>query len=187
MKLHGSLNWAQCKDCGKIVPWEVSSYLSESFIQGFPVTGKMTLPIGSEISHFKHCEGNVEREPFLVPPTWNKMEQHRALSSVWARAAKELGEAESIFVIGYSLPLSDYFFRHLYALGAVGEATLRRFWVFNPDRTGEVERRFKELLGHGALQRFRYFPETFETSFDVINKRAFSRDTSRIKKLAPVE
>jgi NAD-dependent SIR2 family protein deacetylase len=167
LKLHGSLNWAQCKSCGEVVPWEVSSYYSK-FVRKVPVVESMALPIGSHISHFKHCEGDVEQEPVLVPPTWSKTEYHRALSSVWARAAKELGEAENIFVIGYSLPPSDAFFRHLYALGAVGEATLKRFWVFNPDNSGEVEDRFVKLLGPGAQQRFRYFPRTFDDSISIL-------------------
>ena len=110
------------------------------------------------------------REPVLVPPTWNKTEHHSALSSVWNRAARELGEAENIFVIGYSLPLSDAFFRYLYALGAVGEATLKRFWVFNPDNSGEVGDRFVKLLGPGARERFDYYEKTFEQAIPIIGE-----------------
>lgn len=62
------------------------------------------------------------------------------LQSVWARAAKELSEALEIYVVGYSYPRSDAFFRYLYALGTVGGPVLRKFWVFDaaPDR-GEVD------------------------------------------------
>lgn len=169
LKLHGSLNWARCKGCGDVVAWPLTSYTSK-FGGKIPIKGYISLPIGSLISHFEHCEGGVEREPVLVPPTWNKTEYHRALSSVWARAAKELGEAENVFVIGYSLPPSDAFFRHLYALGAVGKVTLRRFWVFNPDESGEVEERFVKLLGPGARQRFDYDEKTFEQAIPIITQ-----------------
>lgn len=94
-------------------------------------------------------------EPVIVPPTWNKADSHRALESVWARAAKELAESENIFVIGYSMPETDAFFRHLYALGTVGDTTIRRFWVFNPDHT--LEERFRNLLGPGAERAFKFF------------------------------
>jgi hypothetical protein len=68
----------------------------------------------------------------------NKEDYCRQLQSVWARAAKELSEAQDIYAIGYSYPKSDAFFRYLYALGTVGGPVLRKFWVFNaaPDRGG---------------------------------------------------
>jgi hypothetical protein len=89
---------------------------------------------------------------------------------VWARAAAELAEAENIFVIGYSLPPSDAFFRFVHALGTVGKKTLRRFWVFNPDNTRTVRGRSESLLGHGARARFEYDPDTFSSAIKEIRK-----------------
>jgi len=175
LKLHGSLNWAHCSGCKCIAPWPLESYLSqhqwdtpllyalEDMVQSFK------LSIGSNIGEFEHCGFRVRGEPVIVPPTWNKSDYHRDLSPVWSRAAKELHDAEYIFVIGYSLPPSDAFFRYLYALGTAGEGVLKRFWVFDPDP--EVGRRFCELLGPGALQRFRSFHKTsgtFEEAIDTV-------------------
>ena len=112
----------------------------------------------------------MNAEPVLVPPTWNKTDYHRELGSVWSRAAKELSEADSIFVMGFSLPPTDSFFSYLYALGTVGKVPLKRFWVFNPDRAGEVENRFRNLLGPGAEQRFKYFTDTFEEGIQRISE-----------------
>ncbi|MFB0536107.1 MAG: hypothetical protein ACETWR_14120 [Anaerolineae bacterium] len=176
LKLHGSLNWAHCKGCNAVVPWKVGSYTHEFGLCPSVRLKDTILSIGSRISHFEHCGGGVAREPVVVPPTWSKTEYHRALSSVWARSAKELGEAENIFVIGYSLPRSDAFFRYLYALGVVGEATLKRFWVFNPDRTGEVKRRFEELLGQGARRCFVYYEKTFEQAILIIGEQFIRQD-----------
>jgi hypothetical protein len=106
-------------------------------------------------------------EPVLVPPTWNKADSHRALEKVWSLAAHELSGAENIFVIGYSMPETDSFFRHLYALGTVGGIMLRRFWVFNPNHS--VERRFHDLLGPGAEDRFEFNPGGHNTFSDAIN------------------
>jgi hypothetical protein len=105
-------------------------------------------------------------EPVLVPPTWNKADSHRALESVWSLAAHELSEAENIFVIGYSMPETDSFFRHLYALGTVGKAMLRRFWVFNPNPS--VESRFRVLLGPEAEYRFDFNRAGNNTFTDAI-------------------
>jgi len=73
-------------------------------------------------------------------------------------------------VFGFSLPPSDAFFSHLNALGTAGGAPLRRFWVFDPDPSGAVEKRFRALLGPGAEQRFRLFHEPFEVAIGTVAK-----------------
>ena len=171
LKLHGSLNWARCSICDKVIPWSLSDYVKKYpwDISAKGETRYVTLGIGSHLNSFTHCDKNVHQEPVIVPPTWNKTQYHSKLSIVWSRAAQVLSEAENIFVIGYSLPLSDMFFRYLYALGTVGPSTLRRFWVFNPDSTGVTKSRFKELLGQGIQEpRFKYITQTFEQSIGAI-------------------
>jgi len=116
------------------------------------------------------CKGNPKPLPVIVPPTWHKEDYHRQISSVWATAAKELRDVENVFVIGYSLPNSDSFFRYLYGLGTVGKATLKRFHVFNPDESGEVEGRFRNILGTAALARFRYYRMDFRNAIDHIRQ-----------------
>jgi hypothetical protein len=51
------------------------------------------------------------------------------------------------------------FFRYLFALGTVGDAHLRRFWVFDPDPEGVVEQRYRRLIGRGIERRFRFFKD----------------------------
>lgn len=106
----------------------------------------------------------------IVPPSWNKADYHSALSGVWASAATHLSEAEQIFIIGYSLPETDSFFRHLYALGSVGVAPLRRIAVFNPDTSGATDNRFQALLGSGARARYEYHAISFDQAIDHIKK-----------------
>jgi len=168
LKLHGSLNWAQCSICDQVIPWKLNEYYSThrpTFKQNIH-----RLRVGSKIREHKHGDHKVYSEPLIAPPTWSKTEYYKILSPVWANAAKELSDAENIFVIGYSLPESDSFFRYLYALGTVGTNLLKRFWVFDPDETGNVEKRFRELLGHGALQAFKPFQLTFENAIGEIAK-----------------
>ena len=151
LKLHGSTSWGILKDDPKkIVPLNLGSILNNMR----PTVGQhLTWPT----SQFLRKREELTGEPVIVPPTWNKADSHRGLEKVWSRAARELSEAENIFVIGYSMPETDSFFRHLYALGTVGKAMLRRFWVFNPDSS--LEARFRSLLGPAAEDRFQYHPE----------------------------
>ena len=132
LKLHGSLNWAKCCKCGAVVPWPLGDYFRQ---HNWPFlleeTTSAILGIATHLQEHEHCGEPVHPQPVIVPPTWNKSDHHLSLSQVWARAAKEMGEAESIFVIGYSLPPSDAFFRYLYALGTVGRAPRynRKLWI----------------------------------------------------------
>ncbi|MEI7868302.1 MAG: hypothetical protein WCI11_10450 [Candidatus Methylumidiphilus sp.] len=176
LKLHGSLNWAIEKESKKIRPLHLHNSLK-----------KWPLPIGFRENKFEvnysiashlveyfaqHATPaiEVEPEPVIVPPSWNKADYHQALSPVWASAANHLSEAESIFIIGYSLPETDSFFRHLFALGSAGKSALRRIIVFNPDSSGETDKRFQTLLGPGSKARYEYRPNTFEQSLPQIQK-----------------
>lgn len=175
LKLHGSLNWAIRTDTNIVYPLGLKQYFSEYSLPHRTRSGTVKIPIGSQLKeYFDKTNVPVKPEPFIVPPSWNKAEQHQSLSNVWAQAAQELEQAEYIFIIGYSLPETDAFFRLLYALGTVGEKLLTKIIVFNPDQSGEVETRFRSMLGPGAEARFEYLKSTFEESLPLI-KRLFPK------------
>jgi len=169
LKLHGSLNWGWCPECKQVFAWDLGSYFSRFKWQLDRRPEYVTLDIASHIGSFQHMDGHpAEPEPVIVPPTWNKRDLNRALFNVWRRAAAELADARDVFVIGYSLPPSDLFFRYLYSLGTVSETIIRRFWVFDPDRSGSVDGRFKALLGHATANRYKYWPQRFEQAMGPI-------------------
>jgi len=148
LKLHGSLNWTKCSkpDCRAIVPWSCDRYFERWPPDATEEeSGKVQIAtrIPSAILH--HCSIVVDNEPVIVPPIWNKTEHHHGLASVWHTAAQELRDAEQIFVIGFSLPPTDTFFKYLYALSTVSTHRLERFCVLDPNQ--EVHNRFRELMG----------------------------------------
>ena len=162
-KLHGSLNWGTESGSRAIKVLRLEKYFS--YILADPASSVTRVPIGSQLqSILSKCGVVVDPDPIIVPPSWNKADYHEALSNVWASAANHLSDAEYIFILGYSLPETDAFFRHLYALGSVGDSLLRRFVVFNPDGSGETNRRFEALLGPGAKVRYQYIPHPFSNA-----------------------
>lgn len=169
MKLHGSLNWAICSKCRRIIPWDLGAFFQRPRWNLLGDPESVYLDLGSQLpSDLVHCDRYVKPEPVIVPPTWNKTEYHRGLSTVWSRAASELSDAENIFVSGYSLTETDSFFRYLFALGSVGESRIKRFWVFDPDEQDKVLKRFEKLIGSGAKQRFRFKKQTFGEGINYI-------------------
>jgi hypothetical protein len=169
LKLHGSLNWGFCGSCNRVgVSREMGEILTAASHDAIRARAD-----GRSEMHMKVVTGPLQvpgckcepdnRAVMLVPPTINKGPYHAALSKVWAAAAAELSSAEDIFVCGYSLPETDLFFRYLYAVGTIGEASLRHVWVFNPDAS--VKPRFERLLGkqvRGQRNGFLVFPCKFE-------------------------
>ncbi len=181
LKLHGSLNWTKCLKCGQVIPLDIRDYLAKS--NASLVTHVMPGPIHINLvdslakSGLKHsgCSETVDGEPVIVPPTWNKTEHQQILSTVWRHAASELSTAENVFVSGYSLSESDLFFRYLFALGSIGDNMIKRFWVFDLDNEGKVDRRFQELIGTQIKARYLYQRRPFSEAIDIIRGQFIKR------------
>ncbi len=169
LKLHGSLNWGRCssQSCKKIVVWYLSDYFKQ-FTWGHLIdVESASFELASKLASRTHCHPeSLEQDPVLIPPTWNKGGFHRELSSVWSKAAVHLAEAENIYVIGYSFPLSDQFFKYFFAVGSVGQGWIERIRVVDPDPDDHVKERFKLLLGPLAASKFALRKAKFE---DVAN------------------
>lgn len=160
LKLHGSTNWGACSECHDIVAYDLPKFFSKhNSYFGQAATNGTSLEVSKYLPELSHCGKPLSAVPVIVPPTWNKSGYHGALSNVWSAAAQELLEARNIYVFGYSLPESDTFFRYLFALGTLGSSRIRRFWVFDPDKS--VERRYQMLTGSGIRSRFKYYNRKF--------------------------
>lgn len=185
LKLHGSLNWTDCKKCGSVIPVSPLDYVTrqQSGPQPYPETDDFHILISSHLMKLasdyiaskkisKCCDDMViSGSPVLVPPTWSKTSYRGSIVNVWGRAAKELGEAENIYVIGYSLPETDSFFRYLYSLGSISNIPIKRFWVFNPDEDGTVEPRFDDMIGRSIKGKFDFQKLTFSEAINYVNDK----------------
>jgi hypothetical protein len=155
LKLHGSTNWYGGSN-GEIHFTPVGQILRNADMSRG--VSDVALPLS------KLASGAI-----IVPPSWSKLHQYNRIERVWRAAAAHLGTAENIYVLGYSLPPSDNFFRLLYALGTAGDTRLRRFWVFDPNRD-IVEKRFRDLLGQSAEDRFAFRPWKFGEALNELNR-----------------
>jgi hypothetical protein len=160
LKLHGSLNWAQCS-CGSIIPYPLRDYASRALSLYDPGDRLILAP---PLDQLKHCNQPMNADPIIVPPTWNKTMHHNQIAPVWKAAANHLKGAENIFVIGYSLPPSDQFFRLLFGLST--SMNLKRLSVFDPDK--EVKTRFEKLLGPRIANRFEFYNIAFDMAIKAL-------------------
>lgn len=146
LKLHGSLNWwRHSNDSIEVVDLN-------SLANGVKLKNGSGWRVTEEVRKIANKQTQGEIEPVIVPPSWSKGSFYAQLTSVWKRASHELSEAETITVIGYSLPETDVFFRHLFALGTIGAKPIRDFTVIDPNPA--VFDRFRTLLGVQSKKRF---------------------------------
>lgn len=172
LKLHGSLNWGSCNKCQRVCPWSLKEFFSNNHFAPVPQGTRFRRLVISERlvqRSCRACGAQLAESPVIVPPTWNKGKAHVGLSSVWRAAAAHLAEAENVFIIGYSLPITDEFFKYFYALGAVGESVLSSFCVV--DKNNEVFDRFRGILGPTARACFTGIHKTFEAAIPEIRSR----------------
>lgn len=158
LKLHGSINWGLTAEQSKrkIVfcpPSELTANLRPS-----RPTSAVSLNLTNRLKQL--IRADIEDLPLLVPPGLYKADYQGSLTDVWKSAAHALNRADEIFVFGYSLPETDFFFQNLYALGTVGDKVLRKFCVFDPNP--EIEGRFRKLLGPGAESVFKFDDKKFD-------------------------
>jgi NAD-dependent SIR2 family protein deacetylase len=167
LKLHGSTNWGACPKCGQILPFD----LSRARFNLWSGMKHVFYDLGRLLPSLSHCDQSFSETPVIVPPTRNKGEFRVPLTRVWRHASAELANADNIFIIGYSLPETDAFFRYLFAISTDADSRIRRLWVVNPDEDGHVERRFREFIGRGIEHRVKFFKGhegTFEHALNDI-------------------
>jgi hypothetical protein len=141
---------------GEITVYPVQTLPAESYWRRYGVfENPLSRPIDTmELLHGPDEWGNKPiPEPLIVPPTWSKEHYHEVLRSIWYNASKALSSAENIFIIGYSLPPSDQFFRSFFALSTISETIIERLWVFDPS---EISQRYQSLVGAAISSRDKY-------------------------------
>lgn len=110
LKLHGSMNWLQCKRCQR---------LFVTFFEKIAIDEYVTKPICRECDHNFSNElspdGGGYLSSLLIMPTLLKDLNNFQLKLVWQNAGIELSEASRLVFMGYSFPMADFELRQLLA------------------------------------------------------------------------
>lgn len=134
LKLHGSVNWiAKDETISQIDANDSLSFLSTINVMADKATIK---PHRSPVLFRSQAEIRKKRPdalPFIVPPSDAKGHRRETIAPLWRLAAQLLRKADVIMIIGYSIPLTDSFFRQLIWTSSVNAADLRKIIVINPD------------------------------------------------------
>ena len=132
-KLHGSVNWYYSG---------ASAYTGEALYYSAIRGWGTALDSESESEH--HVNDKV---PLIVPPTTEKSGffQHESLRHMWAQASQAVGLSNRLFVVGYSLPVTDLTIRLFLLEGASLGTSTKTLYVVNSDI--ESVDHYRYLLG----------------------------------------
>ncbi len=104
IKLHGSINWVKCLNCGTI------HIVDNKKCGDFLFDDEKTEECGM-------CQKEVDNECLLqsqiITPTMMKSINSQLYSNLWSAARRDLRAAEKVTFIGYSLPMADFELRYL--------------------------------------------------------------------------
>lgn len=100
IKLHGSINWFRCLQCGCMSIIEKSP-CGEYLLS----TGKdeMCINCGSRAKN-----NSILLQPEIITPTMIKSFENQLYKNLWTSGAEELRNASKIIFIGYSMPTADF-------------------------------------------------------------------------------
>lgn len=158
LKLHGSTNWLYCYKCHALSVFNKTLPFVPNSAKHLETFGNSYL--NRYYLQCSKCQETGKISPVVVPPTWNKSDFRELMRPVWRRALKELSEARRICVIGFSMPETDLFFRHLISL-ALESKPPYGLRVIGGGRG--LEERYRQFLNQNFADRhFSFIPGRIE-------------------------
>jgi len=164
LKLHGSLNWLWCSNCGRI---------QVKFWEKIALDGYFNDP------ECRFC-GAHSFVPQILMPTFLKDNTNTQLRNVWNQAGLELLETKRIVFIGYSFPLADFEIRQMLARFITSDVEIEIVLRDdnNPDNYSHLDNKIRnKVVWNLASSRYeRYFAKNkplfyFDGVQDYINKK----------------
>lgn len=130
-KLHGSLNWLTCNNCGRLF------YKLDAKIAMYELYDTLTCPVcNTESLH-----------SFIITPTLLKDLNNTHIKMIWHNALMDLTEAKKIVFVGYSFPLADFDLKYLFKKGIRTTADIE-IVLTDSARSQEAFDRYKKFFGN---------------------------------------
>jgi hypothetical protein len=117
-KLHGSLNWLRCSLCGNVYLNHIGPIAYLSFLIGEGVERYISkMPVLKELQQKGANECHCGYRPLrhvIVAPSFIREVRDPRLQQIWQSALEALREADTWYIIGYSLPPEDVAIRAIF-------------------------------------------------------------------------
>lgn len=91
--------------------------------------------------------GCISRDD-IIPPTWNKSNNHKSIKDSWCLAGNLIQNANHIRVLGYSLPKTDAYIKYLLKSAVIANKHLKTIDVVCLDKDRNTENQYREFISH---------------------------------------
>jgi len=149
MKLHGSLNWLYCPNCGR---------LYTDRYKNIGITYNPVCPCCQE------DEQKIVLEEMIITPTMLKEFQNHHLKLTWQHAFIEISHADLIVFIGYSLPPADFELRYFFKKAFHKKVSITAV-LHASDETNGTRERYESFFGTGMKFNFSGFENWWADDF----------------------
>lgn len=105
IKIHGSINWFYCLNCGTLSIIEKNAH--PNFLFDDNSEEECT------VCHLKPKRDEILLQPAIITPTMLKSIGNQLYRNLWKAAQHELMTATKVIFLGYSFPMADFEFRYL--------------------------------------------------------------------------
>ena len=132
LKLHGSLNWLFCSNCGRL------------FIDD------KNIGLDSKICTYCEIEAKDKSlllEPLIITPTFLKELTNLHIKNIWQNAFLDIQEASEIIFIGYSLPPEDYEMKYMLKKAINRNSKIEAILTSSDENNG-TSKRYKSFFGN---------------------------------------
>lgn len=163
LKLHGSLNWLVCPKC-------IEEHEEIFFVRRYIIDKSHK---ENEKCCCMHC--GCQLESLIVPPVFTKLSKdskYEPMKKIWKSAGDSLVDAERIFIMGYSFPVTDAQFESFFINSLIGNKNLKEVIIETYPKYGqkrmEFEDRYSSIFRHAEQYekiKFKYIP--FKECIDI--------------------
>lgn len=137
IKIHGSINWFRCLNCGKINivnSEDCGNYLFDDKSQETCKSCRIT----------KSTDFILQSQ--IITPTMMKSLNNQLYTNLWSSAREVLLKADHVYFVGYSLPIADFDFRYLLHQSIPDKAKIDVVLYRDDDPNQTEKSKLKDLL-----------------------------------------
>ena len=137
IKIHGSINWFRCLNCGKINivnSDDCGNYLFDDKSQEICKSCRIT----------KNTDFLLQSQ--IITPTMMKSLNSQLYTNLWSSAREALLKADHVYFVGYSLPIADFDFRYLLHQSISDKAKIDVVLYRDDDPNQTEKSKLKDLL-----------------------------------------
>lgn len=137
IKIHGSINWFRCLNCGRINivnSEDCGNYLFDDKSQETCKSCRIT----------KNTDFLLQSQ--IITPTMMKSLNSQLYTNLWSSARDALLKADHVYFVGYSMPIADFDFRYLLHQSISDKAKIDVILYHDDDPNQTEKSNLKDLL-----------------------------------------